>query len=730
MADYTLEKIQKLPPDVLAVITDDDTNRRYAEEVASYLTEDENLRLSQLVLDVYFRVVTPTAFLSLCREIVADEQTYKDVMPLILGLLFLPVADYLQADVRKMILDNGGDPNVYAKKIPARDAVAYVRRRAATPIADEVISRRLDKIIASKITNVRNDAQVKSLLMGPPKTSGIGLEEEQAEALLMAAQDEVAALLQRGIEVVPDDIYDAEQAAAESDVVAGLAPLEPAVAESPAAGVSSPIARPAPDGAGTATTQNLVPDNFVTVTMADEREIEAIRRQTKETVASAPASFEEYVAKALGEAGLPATDEEIRRRGQTIVELYFRDLRDTMETKAKLTMPILSGGLGLADGPAETSMSKLAARRREYEDALSQGRVQEKEKFVADQARRQILESERQSFQERADLDARFRNLVKRSDAKPSSASMALPVAPPPAPMKIIPVTSVPKAVSAAAVPAPTSVAPTTAPLTPPPALLTEKPQPTPAPAAVAPSLPLAGSRLPQLTPAVANSATADASSSRARPAPDGAGAATTASDDGGFTKTVPPPPNLPGATSLPLAPQAKAATTPGDILPVRPAAPTAVAASPLTPPKPPPLPMVPSAQPVPTPAPTLIASAPKDVVTDIRAAQRLTGPVEELRSLTLVDFIRYSKDAKEAILKIKDKIDLLEDQSFEVKTQGIKAWQESPANRMYLDILRQSLEGKPVIEVITAMEQKGEKTLNKAQFDAILQLNRMLRFG
>jgi hypothetical protein len=114
----------------------------------------------------------------------------------------------------------------------------------------------------------------------------------------------------------------------------------------------------------------------------------------------------------------------------------------------------------------------------------------------------------------------------------------------------------------------------------------------------------------------------------------------------------------------------------------------------------------------------------------DVAPAPRLTGPVEEIRSLTLVDFRRLSKDPSEATLKIKDKIDLLQEQSFDTKTQGIRAWTESGVNKQYLDLLRASLEGRPVVDIIAEREAAGTPTLTKPEFDAIMTLNRILRFG
>jgi hypothetical protein len=136
----------------------------------------------------------------------------------------------------------------------------------------------------------------------------------------------------------------------------------------------------------------------------------------------------------------------------------------------------------------------------------------------------------------------------------------------------------------------------------------------------------------------------------------------------------------------------------------------------------PPPAPVAP-----PPPPPPL---QPRSVVADIKYVPKLTGPVDELRAMAVKDFRRLSRDPHEATLKIRDKIDLLEDQSFEVKSAGIKAWQDSETNRLYLGMLRSSLEGKPIIDVIVEKEGKGEPVLSKAEFDAIMELNRKLRFG
>jgi hypothetical protein len=120
-----------------------------------------------------------------------------------------------------------------------------------------------------------------------------------------------------------------------------------------------------------------------------------------------------------------------------------------------------------------------------------------------------------------------------------------------------------------------------------------------------------------------------------------------------------------------------------------------------------------------------------RSVITDVQSSPHLTGPVEELRLLNLDDFRRLSKDANEATLKIKDKIDLLAELDYDHRTQAVKAFLESAVNRLYLDALRTTLaDGTPVVEVLAATEARGSKTLTKQEFDALMDLNRTLRFG
>jgi hypothetical protein len=168
--------------------------------------------------------------------------------------------------------------------------------------------------------------------------------------------------------------------------------------------------------------------------------------------------------------------------------------------------------------------------------------------------------------------------------------------------------------------------------------------------------------------------------------------------------------------TFAPKAPSVPAVPAPAPVAPPVVPAPPPVSA-------PPPVPR-PATQPPPTPV------APKQTISDVAYTPKLTGPVDELRSMTIVDFRRLSKDPKEATLKIKDKIDLLGEQAFERKTDGVKAWQASEVNKTYLGMLRASLEGEPLTQVIAKAQAASQAVLTKDEFDAVMELNRDLRFG
>jgi len=178
-------------------------------------------------------------------------------------------------------------------------------------------------------------------------------------------------------------------------------------------------------------------------------------------------------------------------------------------------------------------------------------------------------------------------------------------------------------------------------------------------------------------------------------------------------------PANLPIATTNPIPPELRAPA----VIPVP------------EPPKPAPKPVMPPlsvVKPVPgVPVPTQVQSGGdmKPRMQDVKPVARLTGPVEELRAITIVDFRRLSKDPAEACVKIKDKIDLLAEQSYTRRNEGIAAWGASEVVRTYLELMGEGLNGVPLKDAVAAREAAKKPYLTPPEFQAVAALSRQLRY-
>jgi hypothetical protein len=130
-----------------------------------------------------------------------------------------------------------------------------------------------------------------------------------------------------------------------------------------------------------------------------------------------------------------------------------------------------------------------------------------------------------------------------------------------------------------------------------------------------------------------------------------------------------------------------------------------------------------------PTAAPLPAAKTMSDIRPAQAAPQRLIGPVEELRNMTLDDFRRLSADPVLACRKILDKLDLLEEHSFAQRIEGAKAWRESEAQKLYIKIITASFSsGQPIQAIVAAAIGKGELTLTEREVHAIMDMNRQLK--
>jgi len=116
-------------------------------------------------------------------------------------------------------------------------------------------------------------------------------------------------------------------------------------------------------------------------------------------------------------------------------------------------------------------------------------------------------------------------------------------------------------------------------------------------------------------------------------------------------------------------------------------------------------------------------------IVEEVKVTPKIYGPIDELRTVRLVDWRRW-KNPREAANRIKDKINLLAEDSLLKASQGIKAWKESEVNRLYLEIGLEALEKEKTIEeVISSRLKENRQALTFEDFNTISELNEKLRF-
>lgn len=116
--------------------------------------------------------------------------------------------------------------------------------------------------------------------------------------------------------------------------------------------------------------------------------------------------------------------------------------------------------------------------------------------------------------------------------------------------------------------------------------------------------------------------------------------------------------------------------------------------------------------------------------MTDVQPVRHLMGPVDEIAAMTPVEFRRLSSIPADAAQKIEDMLLSIEAHSYEERVRGIKAWQQSPMNQLYVAMTSAALtQGIGLAEVATKRRGAGEESLSPAEIRAVSALNERLRF-
>ena len=112
------------------------------------------------------------------------------------------------------------------------------------------------------------------------------------------------------------------------------------------------------------------------------------------------------------------------------------------------------------------------------------------------------------------------------------------------------------------------------------------------------------------------------------------------------------------------------------------------------------------------------------------KGASRLLGQVEELGQMTLEEWRLVDPDPLMRAAKILQRIESLAKDSITRKAQGIEAWRSNQVYRKYLMIGQKSLdESLEIPAVIKELAAQGQSTLTLEEFEAVINLNKKLRF-
>ena len=114
----------------------------------------------------------------------------------------------------------------------------------------------------------------------------------------------------------------------------------------------------------------------------------------------------------------------------------------------------------------------------------------------------------------------------------------------------------------------------------------------------------------------------------------------------------------------------------------------------------------------------------------DIKPVAKAMGPIDELAFLDLTNFRRLSNKADEAVLKIFNKIKLLEKDGYDKMVSGVKAWRQNEVNRLYIKIGQEALlKDLSLQDVIVERQKRNMPYLKIEEINAISKLNGRLSF-
>jgi len=115
----------------------------------------------------------------------------------------------------------------------------------------------------------------------------------------------------------------------------------------------------------------------------------------------------------------------------------------------------------------------------------------------------------------------------------------------------------------------------------------------------------------------------------------------------------------------------------------------------------------------------------------DIRPGMKLVGPIDELRTMSMVDFRRLSPDVSVRIQKIRSRIEVIAQDGPHEKIRAIQAFEQSDPVRLYRDVLKRSLIQQRSSDDLRADDKKaGKDYLEEDEILALRQFLTQIRYS
>lgn len=97
-------------------------------------------------------------------------------------------------------------------------------------------------------------------------------------------------------------------------------------------------------------------------------------------------------------------------------------------------------------------------------------------------------------------------------------------------------------------------------------------------------------------------------------------------------------------------------------------------------------------------------------------------GPVDEIRSFSLVDFRRLSSKPEEAADRLRQKFVNLKEESFVLYLQGVEAWQQSPLYKNYMEKICEMFNKGTILQEIT---DRDENELREEEIKLLIKMEK-----